>query len=73
MRDRFNFAQADAAAAPLDRMDDPEDVVERLGVALALLQGQHFAVENVQAFEALDEQVFDKLLLQVVVHFKFVG
>ena len=53
MRERFQPRQAEETAGALDGVDEPEDVVEDLGVVRILLETHEFDVDHVETFVRL--------------------
>ena len=56
MGDRFKPGQAQKAAGPLDRMDQPEDILKDRSVLGILLELHQFDVENRKALGAFREE-----------------
>ena len=56
MGDRFEPGQAQKAAGPLDRMDQPEDILKDCSVLGILLELHQFDVENRKALGAFREE-----------------
>ena len=56
MGDRFKPGQAQKAAGPLDRMDQPEDILKDCSVLGILLELHPFDVENRRALGAFREE-----------------
>ena len=56
MRQRFQARQAEKTAGSLDGVDQPENVVENLGVVRVLFEPDEFNVDHVEAFIRLGQK-----------------
>ena len=63
MRQRFEARQAEKAAGALDGVNQPENVIQNLGVVRILLEPHQLIVDRIQAFVGLGQK-----LPQQIVH-----
>ena len=64
MGQRFEPRQAEEAAGALDGVNQPEDVIQNLGVVRILLEPHQLIVDRIQAFVGLGQKLPQKIVHQ---------
>src|SRR5262245_16493656 len=66
MRHAFEFAKAQKAAGPFDRVDRAKDAAERGRRAGVLLEHHEIAIQLIEVFITLDQKIFDDIVVHTV-------
>ena len=62
MRERGKTRQAEKSACPFDGVDEPEDVVENLGVVWILLEPHKLDIDHVEAFVGFGQEFPEQII-----------